>query len=201
MADAHLGVEHFTGRGRIRERDTVQLEVVLDLFRSHADRMHWNAIGRELSEPLFTERAAVLRAVGNQHDARERSRRARLHHRIERVADARLWAGRRDLVQLLQRLHRTGEAEQPHAERFAKRIERAVLKRGDGFLEARSFAFAVRHAGGAIHHYRDDVLAIADALNEKHRSPQHHEHRREQQRLQRSDDELLPPREMTLAKK
>ncbi len=38
VADAHLGAEHFTGRGGVGERDVVQLEIVRDLFRSHAHR-------------------------------------------------------------------------------------------------------------------------------------------------------------------
>ncbi len=104
MANAHFRVEHFAGRGRVGQRDAVELEIVWNLLGADADRVHGHAERGQLRETFFAQRSAVLATVGDQDDARERRSGPGLHHRVQRVADARLRAGRRHLVELPQRL-------------------------------------------------------------------------------------------------
>ncbi len=199
VANADFGIQHFAGRGIVRQRDAVELEIVGVLLGAHSHGVHRNAKRSELGKFLLAQRAAVLRAIGNEHDAGERRRRAGLQHGIQRIANVGLRARRRNFLELLEGLDLIREAEQPHTERFAERIQRPGLQRGYGILKARVLALTVRHARGCVHDHSHHVLALTHLLHEQHGAPENDEHHREQRRLQQAEHESARPSEMMLA--
>ena len=97
------------------------------LLGTDANGVNRYAVRGDLRQAFFAQRAAVLRAIAEQHDAGERNAPRTLQHLNERIADACLRARRRNGVERIQRRRGLREAEQPHFERIFELRERPIL--------------------------------------------------------------------------
>ena len=88
--------------------------------------VHGDARGGKPRQRRLVQRAAVLRAIGDQHDAGQRHAGGHLRHRFKCLADARCAGTARQFRQRLHRLRAIVEGEQPQLGTRADLLQRAV---------------------------------------------------------------------------
>ncbi len=143
-----------------------------------------------LPQILLAQAAAILRAVADQHDGRQRHAAGGLQHLSQRIANAGLRFSRRRLTECFDRLGMIGETEITQLGAAAQGIKRTGLQRRDGLLAPRLGACG--HAGRVIDHDRHDVFAFAQVRELEHRAPQQGQDQCQERQLQQAERQQAP---------
>ena len=171
-------------RGR-RRRHAIDLDVLGQRFPAEADREDRN-VGR-LHGQQRVRQLGVGRvgAVGHEHESRQRQAGELLPRAIERRAELRLRARKREFRRRRQALSGRGEAEAPQNEPARQRLEDVAVGGREMLLHERAARLAVDvrnlHAPRVVDEHAEEVLLGYGGLHDQH-GPEEAEQDDEQRR-------------------